>query len=164
MSFTIRKTTLNEIDIIMKLIEYGKEKMREDGNLNQWTNGEPNESLIKKDIENGNSYIILLDKEPIGTFAFISGPDSTYLKIYEGKWLNDDNYYVLHRIAGKYKGKGLMKQILNFCFSKTNNIRIDTHRDNNIMRHILDKEGFKYCGIIYLEDNDERLAYQKIIN
>ena len=32
------------------------------------------------------------------------------------------------------------------------------------MRHILEKEGFKYCGIIYLEDGAERLAYQKILN
>ena len=111
------------------------------------------------------NFIKELDKEPIGTFAFVLGPDSTYLKIYEGKWLNEDNnYYVIHRISSKPKGKGIMKEILKFCFSKTKNIRIDTHRDNKIMRHILEKEGFKYCGIIYLEDGAERLAYQKILN
>ena len=55
----------------MELIEYGKQKMRESGNMNQWTNGDPNESIIKNDIENNNSYIIELDNEPIGTFAFV---------------------------------------------------------------------------------------------
>ncbi len=165
MSFSIRNSTLNDIKIIMELIEYGKQKMRESGNMNQWTNGDPNESIIKNDIENNNSYIIELDNEPIGTFAFVLGPDPTYLKIYEGKWINEDNnYYVIHRISSKPKGKGIMKEILKFCFSKTKNIRIDTHRDNKIMRHILEKEGFKYCGIIYLEDGAERFAYQKILN
>ena len=40
-------------------------------------------------------------------------------------------------------------------------IRIDTHRDNKIMQHNLLKYGFTYCGIIYLANGDERLAYQK---
>ena len=30
------------------------------------------------------------------------------------------------------------------------------------MQHILQKHGFRYCGIIYLLNGDERLAYQKI--
>ena len=45
--------------------------------------------------------------------------------------------------------------------SKDNNIRIDTHRDNKIMRHNIEKHCFTYCGIIYLANGDERLAYQK---
>ena len=44
----------------------------------------------------------------------------------------------------------------------TPNLRADTHRDNRIMQHILQKHGFRYCGIIYLLNGDERLAYQKI--
>jgi hypothetical protein len=52
---------------------------------------------------------------------------------------------------------------MDWCFSKDPNIRIDTHRDNKIMQHNILKEGFSYCGIIYLESGDERLAYQKIL-
>jgi len=29
------------------------------------------------------------------------------------------------------------------------------------MRNILHKNNFTYCGIIYLENGEERLAYQK---
>ena len=43
------------------------------------------------------------------------------------------------------------------------NLRIDTHRDNVIMRHVIEHYGFTYCGIIYLLNGDERLAYQKRI-
>jgi len=42
------------------------------------------------------------------------------------------------------------------------NIRIDTHKDNRIMQHNIEKHGFTYCGIIYLANGDERLAYQKL--
>lgn len=31
------------------------------------------------------------------------------------------------------------------------------------MQHSLHKAGFSYCGIIYLLNGDERLAYQKVI-
>ena len=57
------------------------------------------------------------------------------------------------------------------------NIRIDTHRDNKIMQHNILKQGFTYCGIIYLQSGDaldqrslaskgtqERLAYQKMVS
>ena len=32
------------------------------------------------------------------------------------------------------------------------------------MQHCIKQYGFTYCGIIYLANGDERLAYQKIIN
>jgi hypothetical protein len=31
------------------------------------------------------------------------------------------------------------------------------------MRRMLEKNGFVYCGIIYLESGDERVAYEKIV-
>ena len=30
------------------------------------------------------------------------------------------------------------------------------------MQHILEKHGFQRCGIIYVKDGTERIAYQKI--
>ena len=37
-------------------------------------------------------------------------------------------------------------------------IRVDTHKDNHIMQHNIEKHGFTYCGIINLANGDERLA------
>ena len=54
-----------------------------------------------------------------------------------------------------------MDAVLNFCYRHCDNIRIDTHRDNTIMRHCLLKAGFAYCGIIYLANGDERLAFHR---
>ena len=50
-----------------------------------------------------------------------------------------------------------MAEVLAWSFSQIDNIRIDTHRDNKPMRHLLEKYGFTYCGIIYLLNGDERL-------
>lgn len=68
-----------------------------------------------------------------------------------------------HRIASYPDAHGIFGSIMDFCFSKDPNIRIDTHRDNTIMQHVMTKYGFTYCGIIYLASGDDRLAYQRIL-
>ena len=57
--------------------------------------------------------------------------------------------------------KGAASFCLNWAFEQCGNLKIDTHRDNRIMQHLLDKNGFTYCGIIYTDDGSERMAYQK---
>lgn len=42
-------------------------------------------------------------------------------------------------------------------------IRIDTHQDNKSMQRLILKNNFEYCGIIYVEDGSERLAYEKVL-
>jgi len=135
--------------------------MRESGNLKQWTDGYPSAEVFGYDIAQGVSYVVEEEGACVGTFALVPGPDVTYAKIYEGQWLNDAPYYVIHRIAGRRNTKGILKMVLDYAFARTNNVRIDTHRDNVIMRHLLQKLGFQYCGIIYLLNGDERLAFQR---
>ena len=92
----------------------------------------------------------------------MAGPDPTYARIDGGHWLNDEPYYVIHRIASSPKAHGVMREVLRFAFTMTDNIRIDTHRDNQTMRRLLAHYGFTECGIIYLANGDERLAFQLI--
>ena len=101
----------------------------------------------------------------VGYFAFLPSPEPTYSKIYNGKWLDDKQpYHVVHRIASYQDVHGIFSSIMDFCFSHDSNIRIDTHLDNHIMQHNIEKHSFTYCGIIYLANGDERLAYQKLNN
>ena len=92
--------------------------------------------------------------------AFIPGPDPTYARIEDGEWPNNDPYYVIHRIAVVTPGKGYARRLLDWAFKHCSTVRIDTHRDNVIMHHILRKYGFEYCGVIYLANGDARDAYQ----
>lgn len=160
----IRKTDITEIDTLMDIFEQGKCIMRKDGNMKQWTNGYPTIEIINKDIENGNSYVCIDEQQHIiGTFAFIKGNDPTYIHIYEGAWTDDTRPYgVIHRLASTEDSKGVATSCLQWCYEQIPNLRADTHRDNHILQYILKKHGFQYCGIIYLLNGDERLAFQKL--
>lgn len=159
---TIRSANIADITSIMQILDCGRCKMRANGNTEQWTNGNPKLELVENDIREGNSYIVEENGEIIATFVFIEGPDPTYYNIYEGEWVeNTLPYHVIHRMASVHGVHGVFKCILDYCFSKTTNIRIDTHRQNSIMRNAMEKYGFRYCGIIYLADGAERLAYQR---
>lgn len=160
----IRKSNTADIETMMELATAAKKIMRANGNMTQWSDGYPSAEVFANDISNGYSYMIEQDGKAVATFAFIPSPEPTYAQIYEGQWDDDQSpYHVVHRIASLPECHGVMKALLDFCFEQCDNIRIDTHRDNAIMRHLMKRHGFNYCGIIYLANGDERLAYQKIV-
>ena len=154
----------NQIDVtdIMQVMEAAKRIMRSSGNMHQWENGYPSEAVVISDMEKHGGYVIEEAGRIVGYFAFLPSPELTYSEIYDGEWLDDvQSYHVVHRIASYPDVHGIFNDIMDFCFSHDTNIRIDTHKDNLIMQHNIEKHGFTYCGIIYLANGDERLAYQK---
>ena len=162
MKRNIRKAGLEDVPVIMRLIEEARGIMRSCGNMNQWTNGYPDKETIENDIHNGHCYLLEEeDGEIVASFAFIPGPEPTYKEIFEGEWLDDQPYYVVHRLASTVASHGVFNDVMDYCMKVAGCLRIDTHRDNVIMRHVIENYGFNYCGIIYLLNGDERLAYQK---
>ena len=165
MNRTIREAKPADMADIMQVMASAKKIMRSSGNLYQWVDGYPSEDVITADMEKHGGFVIEDEDRIVGYFAFLSSPESTYLKIYDGEWLDDVKpYHVIHRIASYPDVHGIFSDIMDFCFSHDANIRIDTHKDNRIMQHNIVKHGFTYCGIIYLANGDERLAYQKLNN
>ena len=159
----IRKTTFNDLDEILKIYEHARQFMRETNNPNQWGTIKPTVSQVENDITNSKSYVCANDEnEIVGVFYFNKEEDPTY-NIIEGKWLNDDEYGVIHRIAVKENTKGIGTFCINWAYEKCYNLKIDTHENNIPMRSLLKKLGFEYCGIIYLLDGNPRNAYQKTI-
>ena len=164
MSYTIRKSTMDDLPVILNLRDQAREIMRSYGNTFQWPDGYPRDDMFKKDIESGGSHVMLDEKGTIvGTFALLPSPEVTYNVIYDGQWLNDEPYHVIHRIASTPNSHGVLDTLLDYCESKVDNIRIDTHEANIIMRKGLEKHGYQYCGIILLLNGDERLAFHKVI-
>lgn len=157
----IRRANKEDIKFIMPIYEAAKKKMRADGNLHQWSDKYPDEETLLNDIARGELYIAHDGNEIYGVFMLSFSGEDTYKEI-QGAWINDEPYAVIHRIASFGKGKNLLEEAIDFAFEKTNNIRIDTHEDNNIMRTLLKKLGFIYTGIIHLKNGDERRAYQLI--
>lgn len=160
----IRPVGLEDLPLVMEIYDYARAFMRANGNVTQWVNGYPSEELIRQEIQDGHSFVCTDgDGEIVGTFCFILGDDPTYRQIYDGAWLNDEPYGVIHRMGTNGKRKGIAEACLDWSFQHSDNIRVDTHRDNLVMQHILEKNGFKRCGIIYVRDGTERIAYQKIV-
>lgn len=161
---TIRPSSEEDIPAMLELVRQAKTIMRNDGNMHQWASASyPGAEHLLNDIRNGNSYIMEENGVPVATFAFIPGVEPTYNVIYEGEWIDDTTpYATIHRIASTIGSRGVAEACFRWCREQCGNLRIDTHRDNRIMRHVIDSFGFKYCGIIYLANGDERLAYQLV--
>lgn len=165
MKYTFRHSTMEDLPIILQLRDQAREIMRSYGNVNQWPEGYPLEEKFINDIKDECSFVMIdAAGSVVGTFAFIPGPDITYKVIYDGQWLNDEPYHVIHRIASTPDSHGILDALLDHCEAIAPNIRIDTHEDNLIMRKGLEKRGYQYCGIIHLLNGDERLAFQKKVS
>ena len=160
--YTIRPAAEADIPAIMPVLDAGRAIMRTDGNMEQWVGGYPLPEHIRADIARNGGFVVLDAERIVAYFAFLEGPEPTYARIYEGQWLDDSPYCVIHRLASYPEAHGIFRTVMDHCFSRCGNIRIDTHRDNRIMRHNILKYGFRYCGIIFLADGAERLAYQMI--
>ena len=182
----IRPATPADLPALRPVFEAAKGIMRADGNLSQWSApGFPDDTLLLRDIARGGGFVILSDKisprAPLGRddntvissgaeggveksivayFALLPSPEPTYDYI-DGAWLTDEPYGVIHRMASYPEAHGIFSTIINYAASRYSHLRIDTHRDNHIMQHLIEKHGFTYCGIIWLEDGTERLAYER---
>lgn len=156
----IRHGRIEEMDKIREIFHIARQHMRDEGNSNQWINGYPQDELIMEDISNGDFYVVEEDGEIVAVFSYIKGEDETYLNIENGQWLNDNYYGTVHRIGSNGKCKGIMAMVKGFCLDQVGTLRIDTHKDNKTMKAVLQKEGFTYCGVIYVADGSPRDAYQ----
>lgn len=164
-----RKSEFKDIEKIMLIISQAQAYLKSK-NINQWQNNYPNEGTIKDDIEAGYSYVLEEGGDILATTALSFDGEETYDEIYEGSWISDFDYGVIHRIAvdSDLKGQGiggkLLKEVEKLCLAKDIfSLRIDTHRENESMIRFIRKNGFEYCGVIYLKDGNERIAFEKIL-
>ena len=186
--FSIRPATPADIPALRPVFEAAKGIMRADGNHDQWAApGFPPDDLLLRDIARGGGFVIeSFERWPVGAghdetdaqtvmpgltghlaaprivayFALLSSPEPTY-DVIDGAWLTDEPYGVIHRMASYPDIHGIFSTIIDYAASRYTHLRIDTHRDNRIMRHLIEIHGFTYCGIIWLEDGSERLAYER---
>ena len=156
----IRKSLPDDIGLILSMYDHSRSVMRADGNMTQWV-GYPTRSDIEEDIVRGVSYIIEGEAERMGTFALVPGVEPTYGYIDHGRWIDEHTpYATLHRLAAMPGTSGIADIAFRYAKEHFDHLRVDTHHDNRPMRHILEKEGFVYCGIIYMPDGSPRDAYE----
>ena len=166
-----RLARLEDIDEIMKAVEDSREILRLQGN-GQWQFGYPNKDDFLNDIKNENLYVVLdkSDKNKIAVVCALTYYEEDYHNLYEGAWLTDLDYMVMHRVALKkeytHQGYGnlIFKTFIDVAkYKGYHSLRIDTHEGNQIMRHLIIKNGFKYCGKVILPPNKDRMVFEKVI-
>ena len=162
----IRKAKPEDLSEIMSIYAYARDFMARTGNPKQWgaTNWPPRE-LIRQDITRGKSYVCTDGDRIAAVFYYDFGKDidPCYRTIENGAWLDDSPYGVVHRIAAAEGAKGAGSFCINWAFRQCGHLRIDTHGDNRVMQNLLKKLGFTYCGVIYVEeDNDPRVAFERL--
>lgn len=156
----VRKAEDEDLDEVMKIYIIAQDNMIKSGNPTQWGHSYPSLELIQNDIAEGVCHIICEDEEICGVFALSGGDEPTYQYIENGQWINDDAYVTIHRIASDGKHHGIFNCAVEYCKSISQSIRIDTHKNNLVMQRQIEKNGFQKCGIIYVRDGSDRIAYQ----
>ena len=157
---SIRKSAPEDIPEMLEIFAAARRFMAGTGNPDQWSEDYPGEELLKSDIASGDSHVILSEGRIVATFVLRPGNDPTYDIIHDGNWPNDLPYATIHRIASRGERKGMLHAAMQYALERYSAVRIDTHRDNTVMRNAIAKEGFTYCGIIHCWNGTERLAYQ----
>ena len=160
---SIRLARLTDLPRLLEIYDIARAFMRRTGNLHQWENGEgPNEEQLRRDIRGNCLYVFENETGIHASFMFSMAGEPTYAVIQGGSWMSDAPYGVIHRIASDGTVHGILKMAVHFAEKTTNHIRIDTHRDNVVMRHAILKCGFEERGVINLPDGSPRLAYERI--
>lgn len=163
----VRRTRREELDEAMAIYRRAVVFMAENGNPNQWIDGYPARTLIETDIQRDVSYVVIDGQKIEGVFSYIEGEDPTYRSIVQGAWKSDGPYGTVHRLASAGTSRGVADICFDWCMQQSKahgceSLRADTHQDNRIMQHLLEKKGFAYCGVIYLESGAWRLAYEYV--
>jgi GNAT superfamily N-acetyltransferase len=165
----LRKTAEKDIDRVMRIIKQAQEYFKK-CKVDQWQDNYPSIQTIKDDIAKGDSYVLLNDETIVATAVISFDEEVTYRKIYDGQWLSNGEYAVIHRLAvdHNYKGLGISSEIIRnverMCVEKgVHSIKVDTHEQNLSMQRLLQKNDFSYCGVIYLTDMSKRVAFEKLI-
>jgi GNAT superfamily N-acetyltransferase len=111
----------------------------------------------------------------VAAYSFLTDGERDYDTIYEGKWRTDHTpYAAVHRVtvAQHLRGRGASTQMMEQIFAEARaggfaSVRIDTHEGNIPMRRMLEKNGFVYCGIVYLhggpDDGAKRVGYERLL-
>lgn len=170
MTLCIRRATEHDVTALLALFAQARATIAALG-IDQWQNGYPSLDVVREDVARERCYAVLLGEQLCGAFVLVEDGEPTYDRICEGEWITGNesrDYVAIHRVAVavEQRGRGVSSAIVDYAASRATelgraSLRIDTHRGNVVMRRMLEKHGFCHCGVIYLQDGAERVAYEK---
>lgn len=132
----------SDLEQILEIYAHARKAMADSGNPTQWGDSYPPQEMLEEDIDSNRLFVYTVNGRLEAVFAFILGPDPTYAKIEDGQWLNDEvPYGTIHRLASAGDRRGVASEVIAWCLEHCESLRADTHADNKIMQHLLEKNG-----------------------
>ena len=122
---------------------------------------------VVSDLTAGEGYVITGNGRIIA-YACISFQEEECYRHLRGSWKSSLPYAVIHRMAidNECRGRGIASLMLacaqDLCLAgNIHSIKIDTDQNNSIMKRLLEKNGYEYCGLVTF-DNSDKVAYEKV--
>ncbi len=164
----LRKANIGDSEIIWTILQQAIEQRRLEGSA-QWQDGYPNPTSIQTDIDNGYGFVLVQNNTVIAYAAVIKNNEPAYDAI-DGKWLTNNDFFVVHRVAvsNTVKGKGVATKLFQLLepfatAQQVYSIKVDTNFDNIPMLKILDRLGYTYCGEVFFRGS-ARKAFEKVLS
>ena len=155
----IRLARAEDLPALTPIYDAARRFMAEHGNPTQWSDHYPLPEDLEADLARGQLYVLEEEGALHGAFVLQFGEEPNYREI-DGAWLSDAPYAAIHRVASDGTVPGLFDACLAFCRERTGHLRIDTHENNAVMRHLIASRGFRPCGTVRVEDGTSRLAFE----
>jgi len=150
----IRKATESDLDQIMELVHSCVRGMQEEGN-DQWSDEYPGRTDFLADIDRGELYVDIQDREVRGVISINGVEPDGYDRV---TWSRNGEATVLHRLAvnPRFQGHGVARGLLGYAedvarSNGTSYIRSDTYSRNLRMNALFAKAGYSRVGSVHFE-------------
>jgi GNAT superfamily N-acetyltransferase len=161
-----RQPKAEEFDACWKIVDQARNNMIRLGST-QWTEYYPSREIIMGDFLEGNAFVLEKDGNLLAYGVLAINGEPAYEHI-DGKWLSNDEYVAVHRLAvlpelqGLGVGRVFLQETERYCKSMgIHSIKIDTHRENKNMISLLSQLGYVICGQVDYGEHGRRFAFEK---
>ena len=178
--YSARVATVADFNRITALLELGHETAAELGIAEGRAKKYPSPRRLMHSVRNGTTHVIE-DSEGhlIGVFAVSFSPDKIYARGIDGAWLTDTTadpqpYAELHWVVvdKPARRRGVGRFILDRADEIAreggrSSIRADIYPDNEPMRWLLERHGYRFCGTITVRNSfgaeKKRSAFERVL-
>ena len=161
----IRQCRIEEIEKVGEFYDSVVKDLCDNVNFPKWTyKVYPSVDFARQMTLAGEQYVCELYGKLVGAFVFNSDPQGAYENAKWGEKLQLGEYGVCHALAieTSLQGKGLGKQIVEFCIRRAKELGYKAIRLDVVPTNFPARKLYEKCGFTYVGDADLERGYDEI--